>query len=176
MSKHRIFCSHSLWSRASYSLCLLYSMHWTFCTGVTSRYQNPLFWTFPKVLLTSIYELFILYQPCSKGSDLHQDPHVCVIPWVSSELVQGLLSFAHMILLVMWLHFQWPQMSLSSLCLLSVRSLMLRTLTCILLHFGSCRSIWKILRTSLQVSIPHPRHHSSWNGTLLPFFFLVTSS
>ena len=25
------------------------------------------------------------------------------------------------------------------------------------------------LRTSLQVSILHPRHHSSWTGTLLPF-------
>ena len=25
------------------------------------------------------------------------------------------------------------------------------------------------LQTSLQVSIPHPRHHSSWTSTLLPF-------
>ena len=65
-------------------------------------------------------------------------------------------------------------MSLRSLCLLSVRILMLRILPCIprcchLLHVVSWRSIWKILRTSLQVSIPHPRHHSSWTGTLLPF-------
>ena len=68
----------------------------------------------------------------------------------------------------------WLQMSLHSLCLLSVRSLVLQILPCItwyfhLLHVGSCRSIWKILRTSLQVSILHPRHHSSWAGILLPF-------
>ena len=68
-----------------------------------------------------------------------QAPHVCVIPWVSSELIQGLLNF--------W----WLQMSLRSLCLLSMRSLMLRILPC-------------IPQTSL-----HPRHHSSWTGTLLPF-------
>ena len=60
-------------------------------------------------------------------------------------------------------------MSLCSLCLLSLRSLMLQIIPCILLHVGSCRYIWKILRTSLQVSILHPRHHSSWTGTLLPF-------
>ena len=66
------------------------------------------------------------------------------------------------------------QMSFHSLCLLFVRSLVLRILPCIprcclLLHAGSCRSIWKILQTSLQVSILHPRHHSSWTGILLPF-------
>ena len=46
-----------------------------------------------------------------------------------------------------------------------------------LLHVGSCRSIWKTLRTSLQVSILHPRYHSSSTGTLLPFiigFFFIT--
>ena len=37
---------------------------------------------------------------------------------MSFELVQGLLSFAHMIMPIMWLHFQWLQMSLRSLCLL----------------------------------------------------------
>ena len=68
-------------------------------------------------------------------------------------------------------------MSLCSLCLLFVRSLVLRILPCIpryphLLHAGSCRSIWKILRTSLQVSILHPRHHSSSTG-LLGYFFIV---
>ena len=47
-------------------------------------------------------------------------------------------------------------------------------LCCHLLHNGSCRSIWKTLRTSLQVSEPHPRHHSSWSAgtlghSLLPF-------
>ena len=95
---------------------------------------------------------------------------------MSSELVQGLLSLAYMILLVMCLNFQWLQMSLHSLCLLFVRSLVLRIFPCIprcfhLLHAGSCRSIWNTLRTSLQVSIMHPRHHSSWTGTLLPFLF-----
>ena len=32
-----------------------------------------------------------------------------------------------------------------------------------------CRSISKRLWTSLQVSMLHPRHHSSWTSTLLPF-------
>ena len=68
-----------------------------------SGYQDPLSWTFSKFLLTPICELVILYQPCSKFLDIHKAPHVCVIPWVSSKLVQGLLSFAHMILLVMCL-------------------------------------------------------------------------
>jgi len=79
-----------------------------------------------------------------------------------------------MILPIVCLKFQWLQMSLRSLCLLSVRSLVLRILPCIpqcchLLHAGSCRSIWQTLQTSLQVSIPHPRNHSSWTGTLHPF-------
>ena len=65
-------------------------------------------------------------------------------------------------------------MSLRSLCLLFVRSLVLRILPCIprcchILQVGSCRSIWKILRTSLQVLMLHSRHHSSWASTLLPF-------
>ena len=84
----------------------------------------------------------------------------------------------------MCLNFQWLQMSLRSLCLLSVRSLVLRILPsipqcCHLLHDGSCRSIWKTLRTSLQVLILHPRHHSSWTGTLLPFllgFFFIAQN
>ena len=69
---------------------------------------------------------------------------------------------------------QLVQMSPCSLCILSVRIFMLRILPCIpqcchLLHAGSCRSIWQTLQTSLQVSIPHPRNHSSWTGTLHPF-------
>ena len=105
-------------------------------------YQDPLSWTFSKVLLAPICELVILYQPCSTGWDLHQAPHVSVIPWVSYELVQGFLSFSHMIFPVMWLHFQWLQMSLRSLCLLFVRSLVLQILLCIprcfhLLHDGT---------------------------------------
>ena len=65
-------------------------------------------------------------------------------------------------------------MSLRSLCLLSVRSLMLRIFPCIplcfhLQHVGSCRSIWKIIWTSLHLSMLHSRHHSSWTGSLLPF-------
>ena len=75
----------------------------------------------------------------------------------------------------MCLNFQWLQMSLRSLCLPSMRGFVLRIFPCIpqcchLLHVGSCISIWKTLRTSLQVSILHPRHHSSWTSTLLPFF------
>ena len=83
---------------------------------------------------------------------------------------------------VMFLNFQWLQMSLRILCLISVRSLVLWIFPCIpqcfhLIPTGSCKSIWMTLWTSLQVSMPHPRHHSSWTGTLLPFllgyFFIV---
>ena len=113
-------------------------------------FQN--FFSHPSVSLLSSIDFHL--QPCSKGSNLHQAPHVCVIPWVSSELIQGLFSFAHMILPVMCLNSHWLQMSLRSLCLLSVRSLVLRILPCIprcfhILHVGSCRSIWKTLQTSL---------------------------
>ena len=78
----------------------------------------------------------------------------------------------------MFLNFQWLQMSLYILCLLFVRSLMLRIFPCIPqcfhpLHVGSCRSIWNILWTSLHVSMLHSRHHSSWTGTLLPFLLGV---
>ena len=82
---------------------------------------------------------------------------------------------------IMCLNSHWLQMSLHSLCLLSVRSLVLWILPCIprclhILHAGSCISIWKTLWTSLQVSISHSRHHSSWTGNLLPFllgFFFI---
>ena len=110
----------------------------TLCTGVTSSIHLGSLDTkilylelLQKVHLAPICELVILYQPCSKGSDLHQARHVCVIPWVSYELIQGLLSFAHMILPVMCLNSHWLQMSLRSLCLLFVRSLVLRILLCI---------------------------------------------
>ena len=69
-------------------------------------------------------------------------------------------------------------MSLRSLWLLSMISLVLRILPCIprcchLLHAGSCRSIWKTLRTSPQVSISHPRHHYSLLPFLLGYFFIA---
>ena len=139
-------------------------MHPSRITG----YQYPLSWNLfahPFVSLSSSTDFHL--QLCSKGSDLHQAPHVCVIPWVSSELVQVLLSFAHMILPVMWLHFQWLQLSLCILCLLSVRSLVLWILRCIPRCFH--------LRTFLQVSILHPRHYSSWTGLpfLLNYFFIA---
>ena len=56
----------------------------------------------------------------------------------------------------------------------SVRILMLRIFPyipwcCHLLHAVSCTFIWNIHWNSLQVLIPHPRHHSSWTGALLPF-------
>ena len=57
-------------------------------------------------------------------------------------------------------------MSLHSLCLLSVRSLMLWILPC-------------IPHTSLQVSIPHLRHHYFWTTTLLLFilgYFFIAGS
>ena len=64
----------------------------------------------------------------------------------------------------MCLNSHWLQMSLCSLCLLSVRSLVILIFPC-------------IPQTSLHVSIPHPRHHYLWSGTLLPFllgyFFIV---
>ena len=74
----------------------------------------------------------------------------------------------------MCLNSHWLQVFLCILWLLFMRILMLWIMPCIpwcfhLLHTGSCISIWKTLQTSLQVSIPHPRHHSSWTGALLPF-------
>ena len=110
-------------------------------------YQDPISWTFSKVIIAPICDLVPLYQPCSKGSYLHQAPHVCVIPWVSSELVQGLLSFAQIIMHVMWLYFQWLQMSLHSLCLVS--------------HDVSIYCMME-LWNSLHILILHPRHDSSW--------------
>ena len=104
-------------------------------------FQN--FFLHPSVSLSSSIDFHL--QPCSKGSDLHQAPHVCVIPWVSSKLLQGLLSFAYMILHVMCLNSHWRQMPLHSLCLLFVRILMLQIFPCIpqcfhLLHARSCKS------------------------------------
>ena len=93
------------------------------------------FFSHPSMSLSSSID-FYLY-PCRKGLDLHQDSHVCVIPWVSYELVQGLLSFAHMILPVMCLNSHWLQMSLRSLCLLFVRSLTPRCFH--LLHDGAMK-------------------------------------
>ena len=98
-------------------------------------------------------------QPCSIGSDLHQAHHVCVIPWVYSKLIRGLLSFSHMILHVMCLNSHWMQMSLRSLCLLCYES-------CLLSHNVSIYYMME-LRTSLHVSILHPRNHSYWIG--IPF-------
>ena len=125
------------------------------------------FFSYPSESLSSSIEFHI--QPCSKGSGLHQAPHVCVIPWVPFKLVQDLLSFAHMIL---------PVMCISS------------GYKCLFIVYASCYEYFLVshdvsiyymmeLRTSLQVSILDPRHHSSWTGTLLPFllsYFLEGSS
>ena len=146
-----------------------------------TRYQDPLSWKCSSLthlwachpLYDFIFNLVAKVKIFINIGDI-QAPHVCVIPWVSSKLVQGLLSFSHMIPPVMYLKSHWMQMYLRSLCLLSVRSLLLRIFPFIprcfhLLHVGSCKSIWKTLRTSLQVLILHPRHHYLWSGTLLPF-------
>ena len=132
-------------------------------------YQDPLYWTLQKFfshpsMSLSSYINFHL-QPCSKGSGLHQAPHVCVIPWVSSELVQGLLSFAQMIL---------PVMCIFSGC------------KCLFVVYASYYKSFFVsydvsiycmieLRTSLHVSILHPRHHSFWTGLpfLLGYFFIA---
>ena len=116
-----ILCSHSLWRGASFSLCLLYSMHWKnsvpewqlassdtniLCIHLGSLDTKILyidlfqkFFLHPSMSLSSTIDFHI--QPCSKGSYVHQAPHVCFIPWVSFQLVQGLISFAHIILPVM---------------------------------------------------------------------------
>ena len=57
------------------------------------------------------------------------------------------------------LKFQWLQMSLRILFLLSLRILVLGIFPC-------------IPNNSLQVSIPYLRRHSSWTGTLLPFLLV----
>ena len=101
-------------------------------------------------------------QPCSKGSGLHQVPHVCVIPWVSSKLVQGLLSFAHMIIHVMCIYIGCK---------------------CLFIVYASCYESFLVshdvsiycmmeLRTSLHVSILHPKHHSYWTF-ILGYFFMA---
>ena len=89
--------------------------------------------SYPSMSLSSSIDFHL--QPCSKVSGLHQGPHVCVIPWVSSEIVQGIFSFAHMILPIMCIS-SGCKMSLHSLCLV------LRILPCIpwcfnLLHDGT---------------------------------------
>ena len=73
---------------------------------------------------------------------------------------------------VMWLHLQWLQMSLHSLCLLFMKSLVLRILLCIprcfhLLHDG-IMNFSSGLDTALW-------HHSSWTGLpfLLSYFFMA---
>ena len=145
------------------------------------QYLEPFqkFFLHPSMSLSSSIGFHL--QPCSKGWDLHQAHHVCVIPWVSSELVQGLLSIENMIMHVMCLNSHWLQMSLYSLFLLSLRILMLQIFPCIplclhLLHVGSCRSIWKTLQNSLQVSKLHPRHHSSLStGTLWSYSSSLSS-
>ena len=111
-------------------------------------YQDPLSWTFSKVHLTPICELVILYQPCSKISNLHQAPHVCVIPWVSSELVQGLHT---------WFCLSCVSTPTGCKCLFE---------SCLVSHDVSIYCMME-LRTSLYVSIRYPRHHSSWAD--LPF-------
>ena len=119
------------------------------------------FFSHPSVSLSSSIDFHL--QPCSKGSGLHEAPHVCVIPWVSSKPVQGLLSFAHMIL---------PIMCISSGC----KSLFIVYATCYKYYLVShdvyiycMMELW----TSLQVSILD----IILLELLLSFpFFLATSS
>ena len=92
---------------------------------------------------------------------------------MSSELVQGLLSFANMILPVMCLYSGCK-------CLFTVYAFFPWEASC----YESCLvshdvSIYYMLDPvdrygryyglPFRSSIPHPRHHSSWTGTLLPF-------
>ena len=65
---------------------------------------------------------------------------------------------------VMWLHLQWLQMSLHSLCLLFMRSLVLRILLCIPRCFHLLHDEVMNFSSGLNTT---PWHHSSWTG--LPF-------
>ena len=91
---------------------------------------------------------------------LHQWCHCTRHIILYFELVQGLLSFSHMILPVICLNSHWLQMSLRSLCLVS--------------HDVSIYYMME-LQTSLHISILHPRHHSSWTGLpfILVYFFIA---
>ena len=77
-------------------------------------------------------------------------------PWVSSKLIQGLLSFTHMILPVKCLFIVYAFFLWEASCYES----------CVVSHDVSIYYMME-LQTSLHVSILHPRHHSSW--TSLPF-------
>ena len=111
------------------------------------------FFSHPSVSLSS--SIGFHPQPCSKGLRssllyviskllIYVLSHGCLL-----SLYKALFNL-HKSLIVMCLDFQWLQMSLRSLCLLFVRSLVLRIFPCILrcchlLHVGYYRSIWKTL-------------------------------
>ena len=98
-------------------------------------YQDPISWTFSKVLLAPICELVIFFK---------------LLMYV----------FSHRFLLSSYKAFFLWESSCYKSCLVS--------------HDVSIYCMME-LRTSLHVSILHPRHHSSWMGLpfLLGYFFII---
>ena len=72
-----------------------------------TAYQDPLSWTFSKVILTPICELFIVYQPCSIGSDIYQAHYLCVIPGCFHLLHDGTMNFSSGLNTMPWHHSSW---------------------------------------------------------------------
>ena len=121
----------------------------------TVRVHAPTCFSHPSVSLSSFINLVAKVKIFIK-----------LIMYVLSHgcLLNSYKAFLHMIIHVMWLHFQWLQMSLHSLCLLFMRILVLRFFPCIprcfhLLHDGTMN-----FSVGLDTA---PWHHSYW--TSLPF-------
>ena len=138
-------------------------------------YQDPLSWTFSKKNSAPIYDL-VIFNPVAKVKifitlgDL-QAPYVCVIPWLSSELVQGLLSFAHMIMPVMCIYSGCK-------CLFIVYAFFSWEASCyeyfLVSHNVSIYCMME-LQTSLHVSILHPRQWFFLNWSSLSSWLLFHS-
>ena len=119
-------------------------------------YQDPLSWTFSKFHLAPFYELVILYKPCSKGSD-----KLLMYMLSNGCLLNSYKAFFH---LHTWLCMSCDFTSSGCKCLFIVYASCYES--CFVSHDLSIYCMME-LWASLQVSILHPRHNSSWTG--LPF-------
>ena len=126
------------------------------------EYQDPLSWTFLKFLLTPICELLIFFKLLMYVLD-----HGCLLSlykfffnlrtWVCLSCASTPTGCK--CIFTVYAFFSWE-----SLCYES----------CLVSHDVSIYCMME-LRTSLQVSILHPKHHSSWTGLpyILGYFFIA---